>query len=319
MIGHDLNLKIRNFLALLTVCCGVTGAAGGQSAATVTPQSLAGDWLYAGAQLTLHLSVDARGGITGTWASTLVGTGTPMPISNAHLNGNVLTFQPPSSPPMSEVVAPDGKSMTGQVRFVKTVAKAAAPPAFPLAQVAGDWAQGDGGPSSSVLRLRLDASGALTGTLDTHGPIPTRTNLSNVVVTGNMLHYSVPDGNRFEGTFSGDGKTVTRTMQSTVDVTWHQVRVLAQATAQEVSDSTKPTNGVWSGTGSYIANYPGIGLRNGTMTLTFHFQSNPETCTVDMGTSDGGTPSHVPGPTHLNSRVVGACSHCPILLVGAFL
>jgi hypothetical protein len=52
-----------------------------------------------------------------------------------------------------------------------------------------------------VHRLRLDPGGALTETIDAPEPMSVRVKLSNVQVTGRTLSYSLPDGNRFQGTF----------------------------------------------------------------------------------------------------------------------
>jgi hypothetical protein len=109
-----------------------------------------------------------------------------------------------------------------------------------------------------------------------------RVPLSNVQVTGRTLSYSLPDGNRFQGTIGSDGKSVKASPQSTVDVTWQHLRTAAQAAAYDAAEKSQPTNGTWNGAGSYTASFPGIPTSQGTLQLTFHFASDPAVCSVAL-------------------------------------
>jgi hypothetical protein len=297
--------RTASFLILLS-CLGSMGVVYAQGA-PVSPQSLAGDWEYVvnpPLKLVLHLRVDASGALSGT-VDTPDSPPKHIELANVRLAGKILTYSMPPQPgTFTEVISADGKKMLGPYMWVKaSAAEPAAPPQLPLAQVAGDWEPPGAGSSAMVLRLRLDASGALTGTIDMPQPMATRLQLSNVLVSGRTLSYTMPDGqNHFQGLFSSDGKTVTATGQSTVDATWRQVRTAAQATARDSASSSIPTNGVWTGTGSYAANFPGVGPTNGTIQLTFHFASNPASCSVDL--TDKGNPATVPCQMTLTGNTV---------------
>jgi hypothetical protein len=145
---------------------------------------------------------------------------------------------------------------------ISCAAAGQAAPFEPLSRLAGDWESPGGGPSAQVLRLRLNASGGLTGTIDVPEPMAQRMPLKNVEVRGRLLTYTMPDGvHTYQGAFSKDGNSVEATGMSTIDGTWHHVRTAAQAAAVDAATSANPATGDWSGTGEYTANYPGIGLR----------------------------------------------------------
>jgi hypothetical protein len=282
-------MKIFRISQIVFAVCsmGVSTAISGQAAAAVTAQSLAGDWEYVinpPIKLELHLHVDASGALTGT----VVTPDTPprqIELTKIKLVGNMLSYSMPPQPgTVYEVVSADGTKMLGAYLWTKVGAAGAtatAAPFEPLAQIAGDWETPGGGASAQVLRLRLDAGGALTGTIDTPEPMALRLQLGNVQVSGRMLGFTMPDGrNTFQGAFSADGKTVTSTGQSTMDANWQHVRTAAQAAAQEAADAAKPSNGDWSGVANYTANFPGLPPSQGTATFLLHFRSNPASCAM---------------------------------------
>jgi len=99
---------------------------------------------------------------------------------------------------------------------------------------AGDWeVRLDTGTISrvmAVLRLRLDASGALTGSIETMLPAPQRVPVSDVKIEGKTLTYATSASSEFEGTFSDDFKTIARTSGGLV---WQRARTLEQAQAAD--------------------------------------------------------------------------------------
>ena len=273
---------------LLALCStGFAAVVYSQGTAAVSPQSLAGDWEYAitpQLKLELHLHVDASGALSGS-VDTPDTPPKHIELINVHLAGNMLSYSMGSQPgTFREVVSADNSKMLGPHMWVRTGATQAAPPPplIPLRQIAGDWVPPGGGAWPPVLRLRLDPGGALTGTIDAPEPMSARVKLSNVQVTGRTLIYSLPDGNRFQGTFGNDSKTVKATPASTVDVTWQHLRTAEQAAAYDAAEKSKPTNGVWNGTGNYIASFPGMPTSKGTFQLTFHFGSDPALCSVGL-------------------------------------
>jgi hypothetical protein len=285
---HRSTTKIFCAFAIFASCCAFIGAIESQDAPTVAPQSLAGDWEYAmtpSLKMVLHLRVDGSGAISGT-VDTPDSPPKHLELSNVTLKGNMLSYgMGPQPGPFREVITADGKKMAGAQTWVKVGATQAAPPLIPLERIAGDWVPPNNGAGAAMLRLHLDAAGALTGMFNTGGLLPQKVNLSKVEVSGRLLSYTLPDGNRFEGKLSDDGKTATATPASTVDATWQHVRTTAQTAAYDAAEHAKPTNGDWSGVISYVSNFPGVGPRNGTAKLTFHFQSNPDTCGLDVGLS----------------------------------
>jgi hypothetical protein len=174
-----------------------------------------------------------------------------------------------------EVILPGAKKMAGPYMWVKEGARELPPPPpfEPLSQLAGDWESPGVGPSPLVLRLRLNASGALTGAIDVPEPMAQRVPLKSVEVSGRLLTYTMPDGvHTYQGAFTKDGRTVQATGMSTIDANWHYVRTAAQAAANEAAGNANPANGDWSGVGNYTASFPGVGLTKGTAKLIFHFR-----------------------------------------------
>jgi hypothetical protein len=103
----------------------------------------------------------------------------------------------------------------------QTAPAASAPPFEPLSQLAGDWESPGVGAAPLVLRLRLNANGALTGTIDVPEPMALRMTLKHVEVSGRSLTYTMPDGQHtYQGAFSKDGRTVQATGMSTIDATY---------------------------------------------------------------------------------------------------
>ncbi len=255
--------------------------------AAASPQSLVGDWEYVVSpplKLVLHLQLDASGALSGS-VDTPDTPPKHIELSNVHLAGNMLNYSLGTQPgTYHEVISADDSKMLGPHMWVRTgaVQPAAAAPAMALKQIAGDWEALPSGPGAwpPVLRLRLDVGGALTGTIDAPEPMSARVKLSDVQVTGRTLSYSLPDGNRFQGTLSGDGKSAAASPQSTIDASWHHVRTAAQAAAYDAAEVSKPTNGTWNGSGNYTANSPGIPPSKGTQQLTFHFAGDPAVCSV---------------------------------------
>jgi hypothetical protein len=289
-------MKIPGSLLLVAISCAVAGAAAGQTAPAASPRSLAGDWdssVNPQGKLVLHLDVDAGGALSGV----IELPGSPpkrIVLSNTHLAGNLLTFtMPPMKGKVMEVILPGAKRMAGPFMWVKegTTASPPPPPFEALSQLAGDWESPAIGPSPLVLRLRLDARGALTGAIDVPEPMAQRITLKNVKVNGRLLSYTMPDGiHTYQGAFSKDGRTVQATGMSTIDASWRHVRTAAQAAANDAAGNANPANGDWSGTGNYTASFPGVGLTKGTATLTFHFRSNPASCVVKLAGSDSPIP-----------------------------
>jgi len=291
---------MRFFISLTAVAVSwaFAAAAVGQTAAAVSPQSLAGDWdssVSPSLKWVLHLHVDAAGAISGT----IEAPGSPpkrLRLSNVHLTGSMLTFRlPPGPGTYREVILAGAKKMAGPYMWVREGAMAGPrrpPPFEPVSRLAGDWESPGIDSSSLVLRLRLDPHGALTGTIDVPEPMAQRVALRNVEVSGRLLSYTMPDGaHTYQGTFSEDGKRIEATGMSTIDASWRRVRTAADAAARDASEDAVPTNGDWTGTGNYTASFPGIGPRNGTLTLRFHFQSNPASCLVKIvGSSDSAMP-----------------------------
>jgi hypothetical protein len=306
-------MRIPISLVAVAMSCTIAGVAAGQTAPAASPRSLAGDWdstVNPQAKLVLHL-YDAGGALSGT----IDVPGSPpkrIVLGNTHLAGNLLTFtMPPMQSKVMEVILPGAKKMAGPYMWVKegTPELPPPPPFEPLSQLAGDWESPGGGPSAQVLRLRLAASGALTGTIDVPEPMAARQWLKNVEVRGRLLSYTLPDGvHTYQGAFSRDGNSVEATGMSTIDGGWHHVRTAAQAAAVAAAASADPANGDWSGTGEYTANFPGIGIRKGTATLTFHFRGNPDSCVVKLeGNSDSPVPCRmtVTGNTVRIENVIG--------------
>jgi hypothetical protein len=285
-------LRRRLVPALLTAAIfratGVSAAISAETRAPITLQSLVGDWesaVYPTVKLTLHVRVDASGQLTGTFDTP----DTPpkhVELTNFKLRGTLLSYTMSSHPgTVYEVISADGTKMQGPFMWTKagsTRPPLLVPPFVTLSQIAGDWASGDG-PSAQILRLRLDAGGALAGSIDTPEPISLRLLLSNVRVSGRTLTFTMPDGrNSFEGNFSGDGKTVAATGNSTIEATWQHVRTLAQAEAREAADRSNPANGDWRGVTDYTADIPGVGPSKGTATITLRFRSNPASCAFNL-------------------------------------
>jgi hypothetical protein len=297
-------MKIPNSLLLVAMSCAVAGAAAAQTAPGASPRSLAGDWdstVNPQARLVLHLHVDAGGALSGT----IDVPGSPpqrIVLSNAHLAGNLLTFtMPPMTGKVIEVILPGEKKMAGPYMWVKEGARESPPPPpfEPLSQLAGDWESPGVGPSPLVLRLRLDARGALTGAIDVPEPMAQRVPLKSVEVSGRLLTYTMPDGvHTYQGAFTKDGRTVQATGMSTIEANWHYVRTAAQAAANEAAGNANPANGDWSGAGNYTASFPGVGLTKGTAKLLFHFRSNPASCVVKLEGSDSPVPCRMTASGH---------------------
>jgi len=161
-----------------------------------------------GLTLVLHLRVDAGGALSGT-VDTPDTPPKQIQLADVHLAGNMLSYSMPPQPGIfREVIGADGMKMLGPYMWVRAGGAAQADPPFEtLAQIAGDWVTPGGGPLAQTLRLRLDASGALTATIDVPEPMTQRLPLTKVQVSGRTLSYTMPDGaHTYQGTFGSDGK-----------------------------------------------------------------------------------------------------------------
>lgn len=148
---------------------------------------------------------------------------------------------------------------------------------------AGDWQWQLGGPMTELLRLRVNATGALIGTLDLPFPKAQRVQLSNVQVSGDTLSYEMPNGATFHGTLSGDGNTIVGTASGSATVyQWKRLRNASQALAVDAAEKPGVTDGVWSGTGSGFSTMPGFQGRKVTHELEFHFGSHPTACSLEF-------------------------------------
>lgn len=291
--GFESNMRPR-IAILMTALCWVVGAIpAARAATTVPPRALAGDWEYVvnpPLKLVLHIHVAAGGAMSGT----VDVPGSPpkrIVLSNVYLVGNMLTYTMPPLGTVHEVVLPGGTKMVGPYMWVKAGSTVLSPPFEPLSRLAGDWESPTVGPAPLVLRLRLDAKGALTATIDVPEPMSQRVPLRDVAVSGRTLSYAMADGHTYQGAFSKDGSTVASTGMSTIDATWHHVRTAAQAAAREATANANPVNGDWVGTGDYTASFPGLGPSKGTATLAFHIRGDPASCVMKMvGSSDSPLP-----------------------------
>jgi hypothetical protein len=80
-------------------------------------------------------------------------------------------------------------------------------PAMTAQSLAGDWEYVVSPPLKLVLHLRVDAGGALSGTVDTPDNPPKHIDLSNVRLAGKVLTYSMPpQPGTFTEVVSDDGK-----------------------------------------------------------------------------------------------------------------
>lgn len=291
-------MRISISLTAIAISCALAGTAAAQTAVSVSPQSLAGDWestVSPSLKLVLHLHVDAAGAISGT----IDVPGSPpkrVQLNNVQLAGSMLTFTLSTGPgTYREVILAGATKMAGPYMWVKEGTTQVSPPSRPfepLSQLAGDWESPAAvGPLPMVLRLRLDAKGALLGTIDVPEPMSMRLVLRNVQVSGHLLSYTMPDGaHTYQGAFSKDGRTVAATGMSTIDSTWRHVRTAAQATVVDAAADANPANGDWSGVGNYTAKFPDAGLSKGTAKLTFHFRGNPASCVVKLEGNDSPVP-----------------------------
>jgi hypothetical protein len=254
-----------------------------QSAPTVSPQSLAGDWEYVlngPLKMELHLHVDAAGAMTGSIDTP----DTPpkhIELTNIHLAGNVLTYTMPPLGPIREVVMADGNKMAGPYVWDRVRKTSLSPQ-----QLAGDWTSDGPNAGGTILHLRVDAKGTLTATLDILGLAPSRQSLSNVNLNGNSLTFAGANGDIFHGTLGNDTKTISGTFSgSSAFITWQQTRNAAQAVVEDSKEKPRVTDGAWSGVVNYTAKFPDLPLSKGSFHLTFHFGSNPASCAAEVSGS----------------------------------
>ena len=241
-------------------------------------------------KLVLHLQLDASGALTGS-VDTPDTPPKHIELTNVHLAGTYAQLFAGSAAARHLSRSAQcrrqqdaGPSHVGQDR--RGPAGGRGRPAVALQQIAGDWesppfAAGAGPP---VLRLRLDAGGALTGTIDAPEPMSARVKLSGTCrMTGRTLLASLPDGNRFQGTLSGDGKSLAASPQSTMAASWHHVRTAAQAAAYDADGQREIQADEWHLERHRETTRPafrGSRRAKGTQQLTFHFAGDPAVCSV---------------------------------------
>jgi hypothetical protein len=267
-------------------------AASVQSPPAITPQSLAGDWEYVlnpPLKMVLHLRVDATGAMSGT-VDTPDTPPKHLELTNVHLAGNQLIYTMPSLGTIREVVMADGKKMAGPYMWERAI-KVSVPPQ----QLAGDWTSDGPNVGGTILHLRIDPKGTWTGTLDVMGLAPSRQSLSNINFDGNSLSFAGANGSVFHGTLGNGGKTLSGSFtQSGILITWQQTRNAAQAVLADNQEKPRATDGAWNGVMNYTAKYPNIPLRKGSFRLTFHFGSNPASCSATLTGDAPGSDETVP-------------------------
>jgi hypothetical protein len=236
-----------------------------------TLQSLAGDWEYGVgvAKLTLHLSVDASGAATGA-IDTPDSPPKHLELSDIQLSGNILTYTAPSIGKMTEVILPDGKTMAGPVVWQRVNNAPISPQ-----DAAGDWRSTDPEPIATTLRLRLDASGSLTGTIELPLPNPHREKLGDIQIDGRKITFKTPEGGMLGGTFSNDRESIVG------NTTWEHKKTLEQAVAADAQVKILPTDGTWSGTITHIPWSDKSRHDFETLQFIFRFNSAPVSCSVD--------------------------------------
>jgi hypothetical protein len=267
-------------VGIAVICAMVASTAAEADTQKVTAHSLAGDWEYTinpPLKLVLHLQVDASGAISGS-IDTPDSPPKHIELSNAHLAGNILSYSMGSQPgTFREVVSADGKKMIGPYMWERVEKQIAVSPQ----RLTGDWSDGDTG--GSVLRLRLDASGALTGQIEVMGLMPSRKPLSHLTFDGTALSFVAPNDATFQGTLGQSGHAISGIFSgSAVIHTWRQVKDGAQAAVEDSKERPRPTDGDWSGVGDYATNFAETGPGKGTVHITFHFGSNPSSCSLGM-------------------------------------
>jgi len=267
----------------LALCCAGLAASSSVRASpqALTPQSLAGDWEYAvngPFKLILHLSTDASGALSGA-IDTPDSPPKHIVLSNVRLVGNILTYTMPPLGTITEIVQPDGQKIVGSYIWERVNTAAISPH-----DVAGDWQASLAGPLMLTLRLRLDASGSLTGTLDLPMPKPGREKLSNIQIEGRKISFTRPDGSVLGGIFSNDRQSIAGNLM------WQRVRTLPQALAEDAKYKPSPTDGTWTGTVQHIPWSGNVKPDFDTFQFTFRFNSAPVTCSVDGSIQRGRGP-----------------------------
>lgn len=250
-----------------------------------TPQSLVGDWEYVvngNLKLVLHLSVDANGVFRGI----IDAPGSPptsAELRDIKLSGTTLTYNMPSLGVVYEFVQPDGKHMIGPQIWSRVNHAPVSPRG-----AAGDWEAALGGPYSEVLRLRLDPSGSLTGSLDVLMTTPRRLELRSIQIDGRSITVKTADGNAVQGKFSDDGDAIVGNLQ------WKRTRTLAEALAHDAAQKPVPTDGTWSGTIRQIPWSDKVKPNFDTLQVIFHFNSAPVSCSVESSSPIEGSREEVP-------------------------
>ena len=139
-------------------------------------------------------------------------------------------------------------------------------------QLAGDWTSEGPNAGGTILHLRSDKTGSLTGTLDVLGLSPFRQLLSKVSFDGNGLSFEGGNGSVFHGKINNEGKTLSGTFsQSSALITWQQIRNAAQAAAEDSKEKPRATDGAWNGVLNYTAKFPDLPLSKGKARLIFRF------------------------------------------------
>jgi len=252
----------------------------------IIAHSLTGDWkcsMGTADYLLLHLSVDAAGRISGTLEAHSGHTVKTIPVSDFVLNGRTLSYTMVGMGKNTETVAEDGNSLIGGQTFTRERTGALSP-----ADLVGDWLQGANG-IGSILRLRSDHAGSLTGSLDVLAGYPggnSRTPFTNVHI-GPPLTFTVRSG-VFTATLSADGKTIsTQTIDGGRPIVnqFQRYHTAAETAVLDANEIPSPTDGNWEGIIDQQVTAHGGPNVGKTARLNLHIYmqlgSNPTSCAME--------------------------------------
>jgi hypothetical protein len=140
--------------------------------------------------------------------------------------------------------------------------------ALSVQSLVGDWEGTLGGQLPLVLHLRVDASGALTATMDSPQQGANGLAGADAKLDGTTLSYGIPIvGGTFTGTVSGDGKTISGTWTQqgrSTPLEWKFTKAAAQADADAAAVKPSPIDGKWAGA---------LDAGGQTLHIVFHFRT----------------------------------------------